>query len=150
MRLVLAAITSLVAITSFVSSVAQAQAQSPSTPAPSAVTHVQTAANLAAMCDPAGSGVPRLEAIAYCQGFITSAGQYHSLLHPAGGRSRPLYCVPTPGPSIAQPGLAFAAWVRANPARNGEPALDALLRWAGATFPCPPAAASSRAKQPAR
>ena len=112
--------------------------------APPPVTHVRTVTDLAAVCDPAWPGVPRLEAIAYCQGFLTGAGQYHALLHPAGGRHRPLYCVPTPGPSIAESGIAFAAWAQAHPEHHHEPALDGFLRWAEATFPCPPAAAAPR------
>jgi len=112
---------------------------------PAVVTHVQTANELAAVCDPAWEGVPRLEAIAYCQGFLTSFGQYHALLHRTGGSLRPLYCVPNPGPSIAESGVAFAAWTRQNPAHGSEPALDGLLRWAQARFPCaaPPARARS-------
>jgi hypothetical protein len=113
------------------------------------VSHVQTVGDLAAVCDPGWTGVPRLEAIAYCQGFLTSAGQYHALLYPRGGPVRPLFCVPRPGPSIAESGLAFAAWTRANPGRSGEPALDGLLRWAQESFPCP-AAASPRAPRAAR
>jgi len=122
-----------------------ANAQSQPQTASSIVTQVQTASELAAICDPAWTDVPRLEAIAYCQGFITSAGQYHALLHPAGGSSRPLFCLPTPAPTIAQSGLAFAAWMRANPARGNEPALDGFLRWAQANYPCPANAAAPRA-----
>ncbi len=113
---------------------------------PGIVTHVQTANDLAAVCDPAWQGVPRLEAIAYCQGFLTSFGQYHALLHPAGGAIRPLFCVPSPGPSIAESGIAFAAWTRSNPAHGNEPALDGLVRWAQSRFPCPAPAAAPRAR----
>jgi hypothetical protein len=110
------------------------------------VTHVQTANELATICDPAWGGVPRLEAIAYCQGFLTSFGQYHALLYPQGGPARPLFCVPVPGPTVAQSGVAFATWARANTQYGNEPALDGLLRWAQANFPCPaaPPARSSR------
>ena len=141
MRLAIAAIASLLPL------LAYAQALSPA--APNVVTHVQTAAELAAMCDPAWPGVPRLEAIAYCQGFITSAGQYHTLLHPVGG-PRPLFCLPSPPPTIAQSGLAFSAWMRANPAHTSEPALDGFLRWAQATYPCPAHAVSPRTTRPTR
>jgi len=113
---------------------------------PRPVDHVQTAADLAAVCDPTATGVPRLEAIAYCQGFLTSAGQYHALMHPPGRPVRPLFCVPNPGPSIAQSGIAFARWVRENPSRAQEPALDGMLRWAQASFPCPVEPASRRAR----
>ena len=119
---------------------AQQQARSPGH-----VTDVRTVSDLAAVCDPRQlRGVDRLESIAYCQGFVTAAGQYHAALHPASGPRRPLYCVPNPPPSIAQTGLGFAAWARQNPQYANEPALDGLLRWAQATYPCPTAAASGR------
>jgi Rap1a immunity proteins len=123
--------------------VAQRRSESAS---PAIVTHAQTASDLAAICDPAWGGVQRLEAIAYCQGFLTSFGQYHTLLYPQGGPARPLFCVPVPGPTVAQSGVAFAAWARENPRYGNEPALDGLLRWAQANFPCPtrPPARSSR------
>ena len=65
--------------------------------APGLVTNVQTVSDLAAVCDPRTGGVPRLESIAYCQGYFTAAGQYHTALHPAGGSRRPLYCLPSIG-----------------------------------------------------
>lgn len=117
--------------------------------AQSTVNQVQTARELSMVCDPQSSGVPRLEAIAYCQGFLTSFGQYHALAHPA-GRPGQLFCVPSPGPSIAQSGLDFARWTRENPANAAEPAADGLLRWAEASFPCPAAPAPRRATRAAR
>jgi hypothetical protein len=86
----------------------------------------------------------RLESIAYCQGYLTAAGQYHTSLHPAGGPRRPLFCVPNPPPSVAQSGLGFAAWARQNPQHANEPALDGLLRWAQSAYPCPTTATSER------
>jgi hypothetical protein len=112
-------------------------ASAPAFAQPRVVDHVQTAAELAAICDPSTTGIPRLEAIAYCQGFLTSAGQYHALMNPPGRPVRPLFCVPNPGPSIAESGLALARWVRENPSYAHEPALDGMLRWAQASFPCP-------------
>ena len=111
--------------------------------APGLVTDVRTVSDLAAVCDPQVRGVERLESIAYCQGYLTAAGQYHTSLHPAGGPSRPLFCVPNPPPSVAQSGLAFAAWARRNPQHANEAALDGLLRWAQATYPCPTTATTS-------
>jgi hypothetical protein len=134
MRLILAAALALLAP----AAVAQ--------PQPGIITKADTTAELAAICDPAWSGVPRLEAIAYCQGFLTSAGQYHALLHPAGGPLPRLYCLPTPGPTIAQAGVGFAHWARANPQHNNEHALDGLLRYLQATYPCPPATAERQSR----
>ncbi|WP_353210703.1 Rap1a/Tai family immunity protein [Rhodovarius sp.] len=101
------------------------------------VTHAQSVADLATICDPQITGVPRLESIAYCQGFLTGAGQYHALLHPSGGRSRSSFCMPSPGPSVAETGIGFARWARENPQYAHEAALDGLLRWQQANFPCP-------------
>ncbi len=114
-----------------------AQAQPPP-PGAGLVTHVETVRDLAAVCDPPWGGVARYEAIAYCQGFLTAAGQYHTMLHPAGGPVRPLYCLPRPGPTIAESGVDFARWVQASPRFATEPALDGFLRWAQARYPCPP------------
>jgi hypothetical protein len=126
---------------------AQAQPR-PANEAP--VTNVQTVADLARVCDPSRTGVPRLEAIAYCQGFLTSFGQYHALAHPP-GRPGQLFCLPNPGPTIAESGLAFARWSRTNAQSAGEPAADGLLRWAEATYPCPtPDAAARRTPRNAR
>ncbi|MFZ6762257.1 Rap1a/Tai family immunity protein [Roseomonas sp. KE0001] len=114
------------------------------TATPSAVTEVRTVADLAAICDPPANSPLRLEAIAYCQGYVTAAGQYHTALHPAGGRRPPLFCLPDPAPTVAQTGLGFAAWARQNPQHAAEPALDGLFRWAQATYPCPTPARPAR------
>ncbi|WP_191085425.1 Rap1a/Tai family immunity protein [Roseococcus microcysteis] len=95
-------------------------------------THVETVRDLARMCDPQRGGVPRLEAIAYCQGYITAAVQFHQLTR----RGAPLFCVPGRGPSIAESGVGFAAWARDNRQYANEPALDGMLRWAQVSFPC--------------
>ncbi len=123
-------------------------AAAPSGQAP--VTHVQTVRELGLVCDPSGASVPRLEAIAYCQGFLTSFGQYHALLYPRNGPARPLFCVPAPGPTIAQSGIGFAAWAREHPSHGNEPALDGLLRWAQATFPCSPSGPPARTSRNTR
>lgn len=112
--------------------------------APGHVTDVRTVSDLAAVCDPQLRGVERLESIAYCQGYMTAAGQFHASLHPAGGPRRPLYCLPDPAPSVAQAGLAFAAWARQNPQRANEPAPDGVLRWAQSAYACPPGASSAQ------
>jgi len=131
---------------------APAMAQSPAgsragAPASSIVTQAGTVADLAALCDPSPNNPRRLESIAYCQGYVTAIGQYHTALHPQGSAQPPLYCVPNPPPTIAESGLAFAAWARQNPQYSGEPAVEGLLRWASTTYPCP---TSTPPRRPAR
>lgn len=111
---------------------------------PGHVTDVRTVSDLAAVCDPQVRGVERLESIAYCQGYMTAAGQFHAALYPAGGQRRSLFCIPSPAPSVAQAGLGFAAWARQNPQHANDPAPDGLLRWAQSTYPCPTTATSGR------
>jgi hypothetical protein len=130
---------------------APAMAQAPTT-GTAPVTEVRTAAELGAVCDPAPSNPLRLESIAYCQGFMNAAGQYHAALNPPATTARPLFCLPQTPPSVAQAGLAYAAWSRQNTQYGSEPAVDGLLRWAQSAYPCPPAATppASRATRPAR
>ncbi len=116
-------------------------------PGAAILTHADTVRDLAALCDPQWGGMPRLEAIAYCQGFLTAAGQYHSLLHPARGPIRPLFCLPERVPTVAESGVDFAQWARATPRFADDPALDGFLRWAQARYPCPPAQAGRAARQ---
>jgi hypothetical protein len=125
-----------------------AQAQPPP-PGAGITTHVNTVRDLAAVCDPSWDGSLRDQAIAYCQGFLTAAAQYHTMLHPVGGPIRPLYCLPQPGPTIAETGVEFARWAQATPRHADEAALDGFLRWAQARHPCPPARAG-RAAQSSR
>ncbi|MBE9606671.1 hypothetical protein IAI18_17535 [Acetobacteraceae bacterium H6797] len=100
------------------------------------VTEVQTVADLAAVCAPSMSNPLRLESIAYCQGFLNAAGQYHAAMT-SGQLTRPLFCVSNPAPTVAQSGIAFAAWAEQNKQYANEPALDGLIRWAQVTYPCP-------------
>ncbi|WP_367615573.1 Rap1a/Tai family immunity protein [Pseudoroseomonas ludipueritiae] len=119
-------------------------------PAPALPTSARTAADLAAICLPDAQASQRLQAIAYCQGFVTAAGQYHALLHRPGGPWRPLYCLPDPTPSVAQTAIAFATWVQQNSQYGNEPALDGLIRWAQLAYPCPPEPPAPARARPAR
>lgn len=106
--------------------------------------HARTVAELAAICAPAPSVGPvvRLEAIAYCQGFFTAAAQYHAAIHrprtgQAASRRPPVFCPPSPPPSVAQVAIGFSEWAASQPHRAEEPALEGVLRFARATYPCP-------------
>lgn len=106
--------------------------------------HARTVAELAAICAPApGIGpVVRLEAIAYCQGFFTAAAQYRAAVHrpragQAASRRPPVFCPPSPPPSVAQVATGFSEWAASQPHRAAEPALEGVLRFARATYPCP-------------
>ncbi|MGG5820705.1 Rap1a/Tai family immunity protein [Falsiroseomonas sp. HW251] len=107
---------------------------------PAPATSMLTTATLAELCG-AAPQTSEAPATAFCRGFIVGAGQYHhASVRP---NQRPLFCLPTPGPSQAEFQTAFAAWARANPQFGSERAVDGLARFVSTTYPCPPA-------QPAR
>jgi hypothetical protein len=108
--------------------------------AQTAPTQMLTTATLAELCGaaPTTSEAP---ATAFCRGFIVGAGQYHRASQRP--NQRPLFCIPDPGPTHEQFQAAFVTWARANPQHAQERAVDGLMRFVSATYPCPPA-------QPAR
>lgn len=121
------------------------QGTAPATPPGSdRVTQATTVSDLAALCAPRTDGVHRLEAIAYCQGYLTASGQIYALLTPATATRQPLVCLTSPGPTVAEAGIAFANWAAQNPQWATERAVDGLLRFAQATYPCTVAARGVR------
>jgi hypothetical protein len=96
--------------------------------------------DLAALCaaDPAVEN--GIAARAWCHGFIIGAGQYHTSLAAADPARERLFCLPEPTPTLDEARGAFVAWARANPQFSPEKAIDGLMRFAVATWPCPPAA----------
>lgn len=115
-----------------------AHAQAPT--APTGAAGVTTGA-LAELCaQGGGTDVIAAAAVGYCRGFLIGVGQMHQEI--ATRRIRPaLYCIPDPSPSLEQAQASFIAWVRANPGEGEQTAAIGLLRWAAATWPCPPPAA---------
>lgn len=98
--------------------------------------------DLAALCGATEQDGLGQAALGYCQGFVIAAGQYHRALSIEGGAQRPNFCLPNPSPTFDQARLAFVSWARANPQFGAEPAIDGLMRFAAATYPCPGAPAS--------
>jgi hypothetical protein len=73
---------------------------------------------------------------AFCRGFMVGAGQYHQAVSVATGRR--VFCLPEPSPTIETVQQAFVAWARANTRHGQERAVDGLMRFVAATYPCPP------------
>lgn len=103
-------------------------------------TQMLTTATLAELCG-AAPGTSEAPATAFCRGFIIGAGQYH--LASTRPNQRPLFCMPSPGPTHEQFQAGFVGWARANPQFAQERAVEGLTRYVAATYPCP-------AAQPAR
>jgi hypothetical protein len=101
---------------------------------------LRSAQDLAALC-----AVPEGDAMAeaarsFCYGYLRGVHDLHGALKPT-ARDAPFYCIPTPAPTRAEAAEKFVAWGRANAQHLSEPAVDALIRFAVATWPCPAAAA---------
>jgi hypothetical protein len=73
---------------------------------------------------------------AYCRGFMVGAGQYHAAVSAATGRR--VFCLPEPSPTIENVQQAFVGWARNNTQYGQERAVDGLMRFAAAAYPCPP------------
>ncbi|TCH99971.1 hypothetical protein EJV46_04740 [Roseococcus sp. SYP-B2431] len=102
-----------------------------------------TTGNLASLC-----GAPLSEEVghvsqAFCRGVIVGVGQYHMEISRPGGRAA-IFCLPTPTPTLEAAQTSFVAWAAANPQHAGELAVNGLLRWAAATYPCPTARGARR------
>jgi hypothetical protein len=93
--------------------------------------------DLAALCGASGQDALAQAALGYCQGFVVAAGQYHRSLSAEGGVHRPIFCLPNPSPTFDEARLSFVAWARNNPQYGGERAIDGLIRFASAAYPCP-------------
>lgn len=117
----------------------------PSGPLAPATFQARTVGDLAALCGARASDQNAVAAVHLCHGFLIGVGQYHAALHPPGDARQPLFCPPSPPPTVAQAAAGFTAWAQANPQHAGERAVDGLARWAQATYPCPAAAAPAAA-----
>src|SRR4051812_5207703 len=91
---------------------APASAQTPIGPA-----SVVTTGTLAEACAASGTDMIGATAIGYCRGFITGAGQYHQEM--STGRT-PIFCLPSPSPTLEAVQVSFVSWARSNPQHAQE------------------------------
>jgi len=77
-----------------------------------------------------------VQAIHFCEGYLTGVYHYHQALT-AGRGQAPVFCPTGQLPSRDEAVAMFVAWGRAHPERMQEPAVDGLFRWAVETWPCP-------------
>ena len=110
----------------------------PAPPAPQTRSVPHTVAELAEICAIPPASREFTAANFFCRGFLAGVGQYHGALHPLDGPRPPLFCVPSPPPTLLAAANAFVAWTRANPQHGNEAAVDGLVRFAVAAWPCPP------------
>ncbi len=88
-------------------------------------------------------------AVGFCRGFMIGVGQYHAGISGPGG-ARPIFCLPNPTPTLETVQADFVAWAAGNPQYAVEKAVDGLMRFAAAAYPCPtPPPAPPAARRPA-
>lgn len=93
--------------------------------------------DLAALCA-AGANDPMVrDAVNHCHGFLMAVGQFHAEVTREGARIRPFFCLPNPRPSVSSITSGFVTWAAANPQFAGAPAVEGVVRYATAAFPCP-------------
>ena len=76
-----------------------------------------------------------VQAIHFCEGYLTGVYHYHQALT-AGRGQRPVFCPGANLPSRDEAVAMFVAWGRAHPQFMSEPAVDGLFRWVVETWPC--------------
>ena len=102
--------------------------------AAAAEVEVRTADDLVKICSIADDD-PRVDgARGFCYGFLSGAAQYHQAVN-AGKKGKPLFCLEQKV-TRADGAKLFVAWAKANPQHMGETPVDALARFAVATWPC--------------
>ena len=110
----------------------------------------RTLGDLARLCSVPASQDRAAEAMAFCHGYLLGIGDFHAAAFPASSRPGPLFCPPSPQPTLTQVTGSLVAWVEAHPQYAGERAIDGVTRWAQATYPCPTQPSAARGTRPAR
>jgi len=74
-------------------------------------------------------------AVAFCQGYLVGAYQYHTALH-SGPKAKPVICLPQPTPTRTQAIDRFITWAKAHPEYANERGVEALTKFLVETYPC--------------
>lgn len=106
--------------------------------------------DLAALCAAGGSDPNVIAAANHCHGFMMAVGQFHAELTRTQGVVGPFFCLPDPRPSLATVSAGFASWAAANPQYAASSAVEGVVRYASATYPCPPAPPRQAGRTPRR
>jgi len=106
---------------------------------------IRNAQDLVDLCGVAASDPNAAAAIHFCHGYGLGVVQYHDAIA-AGPRGVRLFCPTEPRPSRDAVVGLFIDWAKRNPQRMGEPAIDAVIRFATETWPCTTTRTKAKAK----
>lgn len=97
--------------------------------------NLRNAQDLLDLCAVADSDLMVEAARGFCYGYLSGVNGYHRAVN-GGKNARPLYCLPEKTPSRSEAATMFVSWGRSNPQHLSEAPVDALMRFAVATWPC--------------
>ncbi len=108
-------------------------------PAPAADTEafmIDTAGDLARLCAVKREHPNYLAAVHMCHGYLVGVHHFHTAL--AAALEQGVYCLASvsPRPTRDEVVADFAAWALETPGVAEREAIDAVLDWAAATYPC--------------
>ena len=95
---------------------------------------LHTAADLAQVCSTPASAGDHVTAVAFCHGVLAGAYGYFLASTPQAER----FVCPPSSPPVTRTQVAngFVAWLKANPQRANDGAVDALFRYGAEAYPC--------------
>jgi len=97
--------------------------------------NLHSAADLVELCAVPDKDPMFESAHGFCYGFLSGVGNYHRAVNPP-EKGHPLFCLPKGGVTRADAARRFVAWSHAHPQYLSETPVDALMRFAMATWPC--------------
>jgi hypothetical protein len=98
-----------------------------------------TTAQLARACGPAADDANALASRSVCFAVLVTVGQAHAMYTSGRRDARPAFCMPNPSPTLETVSAGFVAWAAAHPQYAEIRAVEGVLRFANATYPCTPA-----------
>ena len=97
--------------------------------------NVRTTGDPVALCDTPNTDPAYPNAVGLCVGYGSGVLDYHLADTYRNKRARKV-CVPKPPPTRGEARTAFIAWGQANPQYLAEPAVEGVMAFLIATYPC--------------
>jgi hypothetical protein len=95
---------------------------------------LQSAGDLAALCSADKTDPLATAAANYCEGY--ALGAYAVIDQYQRAEKTPLFCLPNPPPTRDAATAAYAAWVKASPARPAMAPVDSVYEFLRTQYPC--------------
>jgi len=95
---------------------------------------LQSAGDLAALCSADKADPLTTAAANFCEGY--ALGAYAVIDQYQRAEKTPLFCLPNPPPTRNEATAAYAAWVKAAPARPAMAPVDSVYEFLRTQYPC--------------